>query len=146
MLKEPQSVDECVYFTNRTLGEGKIKCWVFRENCPKCSQGLMGKPRDPKTGKPKIRSDLYECPSCKYSVPLKEYEDTLTASIKYTCPHCKNEGETQIPFKRKKVKAVSGFYSSDEAGEEKKVTMDALRFQCSKCKKDIDISRKMKGI
>jgi len=63
-LQEPKSMDECVYFTNRLLGNGKIRAWVFREQCPKCGKGLMGKPRDPKTGRAKIRSEEYVCPSC----------------------------------------------------------------------------------
>ena len=37
-LKEPSSMDECIYFTNRTLvgGKGKIRAWVYRKFCPKC--------------------------------------------------------------------------------------------------------------
>ena len=58
-LREPVSMDECVYFTNRNIGKGKIRAWVFRENCPKCNKGLMGKPRDSKTGKAKIRTEEY---------------------------------------------------------------------------------------
>lgn len=136
VLQEPKSMDECVYFTNRIIGNGKVRAWAMKEKCPKCHEGLMGKPRDPKTGKPKIRADNYECPNCHYSVPIEEYEDTLTASIKYICPHCNNEGEIQIPYKRKKVQIF------DEEG--KKKTADVLRFQCSKCNQNIDITKKMK--
>ena len=57
-LREPKSMDECIYFTNRTIGKGMIKAWVFRESCTKCGKELMGKPRDKKTGKPKIRKRL----------------------------------------------------------------------------------------
>ena len=32
-LREPASMDECVYFTNRNVGKLKIRSWVFRENC-----------------------------------------------------------------------------------------------------------------
>ncbi|QQG39220.1 MAG: hypothetical protein HYS32_02085 [Candidatus Woesearchaeota archaeon] len=137
-IKEPESMDDCVYFTNRLLLEGKghAKAWVYRKLCPKCSKSLMGKPLDAK-GKPKIRAEEYQCPSCKYTVNKEEYEDTLQAEIKYTCPYCQHNGEYIMSFKRKKVQ----FY--DEI-EEKKKTVDALKFECEKCKKDIIIAKKMK--
>jgi hypothetical protein len=137
-LIEPTSMEECVYFTNRIFNDkGKIRCWVFREKCPKCNKGLMGKPRDPKTGRAKIRAKEYQCPECKYTLPEEDYENTLTANIKYVCQYCNNEGELQIPFERKKVKII------DEI-ELKKKTIESLRFQCSKCLKNIDITKKMK--
>ncbi len=136
-LVEPKSMDECVYFTNRILDKGKIRCWVFKEKCPKCEKSLMGKPRDPKTGKPKIRADEYQCPDCKYTLPQQEYEDSLTANIQYTCRHCDHSGELQIPFKRKKVKII------DEV-EMKSKMIESLRFQCQKCSKNLDITKKMK--
>lgn len=137
-LKESQSMNEYVYLTNRFLGkEGYAKCWVFKKLCSKCGKGLMGKPKNPKTGKPKIRADIYECPECKYYIDEKEYEETLEANIKYKCPYCSNESELQIPFKRKKVRRIN-----DETG--KKETVDALVFNCSKCLKRIEITKKMK--
>ncbi|HLD15649.1 MAG TPA: hypothetical protein VJB94_03675 [Candidatus Nanoarchaeia archaeon] len=132
-----KSMDECVYFTNRNTDKGKIKCWVPKEECPKCKKGLMGKPRDPKTGKPKIRATIYECPNCKYSASIQEYEDTLTANIIYTCPKCGNNGEIQIPFKRKKIKMFN-----EEL--QKEISADALQFQCQKCSKKINVTKKMK--
>ncbi len=134
-MKQPDSMDKCVYFTNRIIGSGKIKAWVLKELCPKCKKSLMSKPKDPKTGKPKIRSLEYVCPSCNYTIPKEEYEDSLTISIQYTCPHCSFSGEEQIPFKRKKIQLIN------ESG--KKKTVDAVRFQCSKCKKNIDITKKL---
>jgi DNA-directed RNA polymerase subunit RPC12/RpoP len=137
-LEEPKSMDECVYFTNRFLiNEGYIKCWVLRKLCPKCGKGLIGKPKDSKTGKPKIRATIYECPACKYSIKEQEYEETLEANIKYKCPYCKHESETQVPFKRKKVQRIN-----EETG--KKESVDALIFNCSNCSKRIEITRKMK--
>ena len=47
-MKEPESMEECVYFTRRDNEKGKIKVWVFREKCPNCNDELMGKPKDPK--------------------------------------------------------------------------------------------------
>lgn len=136
-LKEPTSMDECVYFTQRSIGNGHVKCWVFKEPCPKCGKALMSKPRDEKTGKPKIRAKEYQCSECGYTVPKEEYEETLTTNIKYTCPKCGFSGEIQIPFKRKKVKIF------DEE-KQKEITADSLRFKCSKCKENIDITKKIK--
>ena len=90
-----------------------------------------------KTGKPKIRAKEYQCPECGYTIPKDEYEETLTTNIKYTCPKCNFSGEIQIPFKRKKVKIF------DEE-KNKEITADSLRFQCSKCKENIDVTKKMK--
>ncbi|OYT32822.1 hypothetical protein DRJ22_00375 [Candidatus Woesearchaeota archaeon] len=126
-LRKPKSMEECVYYTKRDIGKGKVTAWVFRGKCPKCGKGLMGKPKDPKTGQPKIRAKEYICENCGYTVPKQEYEETLTANIEYTCPHCSYSGEKQIPFKRKKVKGV-----------------DSLVFECDKCGKKILITKKMK--
>jgi len=137
-LKEPESMDECVYFTNRFLdNEGYIKTWVFKELCPKCQKSLIGKPKDKKTGRAKIRANEYECPSCNYKEGKEEYEDKLTANIKYKCPYCKNEDEIQVSFKRKKVQRFN-------EEKQKKETVDALVFDCSKCKKRIEVTKKMK--
>ena len=137
LLKEPASMEECVYFTNRIIENGKIKAWVFREKCPKCGKGLMGKPKDEKTGKAKIRAEEYTCPDCRHTINKLEYEDTLTANIKYTCPHCSHQGEAQQSFKRKKIQRID-----EKTG--KKKSIDAIRFQCEKCKNNIDITKKMK--
>ena len=110
---------------------------MLDKECPKCNKGLMGKPKDEKTGKPKIRAKEYVCPECSYTVEKEEYEHGLTVNIIYTCPHCKNEGETQIPFIRKKVQKLN-----EESGKKKSV--EVLRFQCGKCRKDVDITKKMK--
>jgi predicted RNA-binding Zn-ribbon protein involved in translation (DUF1610 family) len=137
-LKEPQSMDECVYFTNRVLNNnGKIRAWVFRELCPKCKKSMMCKPKDPKTGRPKIRATEFICPSCNHAIPCQEYEDSLTISIQYTCPKCKTQGELQLPYKRKKMKR---FNEEDQKDE----TVDAIKFECSKCKQPMYITKKMK--
>ena len=137
-LIEPKSMDECVYFTNRIINEkGKIRCWVFKEKCSNCGKTLMGKPRNPKTGKVQIRAKEYKCPECNYTIAEQEYEDSLTASVQYTCQHCNNNGEIQIPFKRKKVKVFSEI---DTKGK----LIESLRFQCQKCSKNIDITKKLK--
>jgi len=126
-LKEPESMEELVYYTNREFDEGgQVTCWVRRSACPECGLGLMGKPRDEKTGNIKVRARKYVCPECGHTVEKKEYEETLTAEVKFTCPHCGKEGETTAPFKRKKIKGV-----------------DTLRIKCVHCGKNIDITKKM---
>lgn len=124
MLKKPESMDECVYFTRRTIGNEKVMVWVFRELCPKCKKGVMGKPVE--KGKVKIRAKEYVCPECNHKIGNNEYEDGLTANIEYTCS-CGFKGEIQVPFKRKRIKGV-----------------ETLRFQCQKCNKNIDVTKKMK--
>lgn len=136
-LKQPASMEECIYFTNRSIGKGKARAWVLKNTCTKCNQGLIGKPKNPKTGRPKIRSQEYSCPNCNYTLPKEEYEDTLTCSIQYTCPFCSYEGEAQVPFKRKKVQILNEETMKKKAAE-------AIRFKCEKCNKDIDLTKKMK--
>jgi len=129
-LVEAKSMDECVYFTNRNIGEkfnGNARCWVFRQQCPKCKKAFMGKPIV--DGKAKIRALEYECPNCKYTVEKQAYEDTLMANVDYTCPACQFHGGIVLPFKRKKVEGVL-----------------TLRFPCEKCGGPIDVTKKMKEI
>jgi predicted RNA-binding Zn-ribbon protein involved in translation (DUF1610 family) len=121
-------MDELVYYTNRDIGNGEVRCWVFREKCPKCGKALMGKPRDEK-GNVMVRAKEYVCPNCGFRMGAKEYEDTLTANIEYTCPNCGKKGEVQVPFKRKNVNGVQ-----------------TLRFNCQFCNAQIDITKKMKEI
>jgi ssDNA-binding Zn-finger/Zn-ribbon topoisomerase 1 len=127
-LKIPDSMEELVYWTSRNIGKGNAKAWVEREECPECHKALMGKPRG-KDGKVKIRATNYECPECGHSVEKKAYEDTLTASIIYTCPKCLSKGDIQIPYKRKKVQGV-----------------DALVFNCKGCSEKILVTKKMKAV
>ena len=134
-MREPTSTAECVYYTDRIFEKGSAKAWAFKELCPKCGKALMSKPIV--KGKVKIRAEEYQCPECKYTLPKQEYEDSLTANIKYICPYCQSPGEAQIPFQRKKVKII------DEETL-KKTTVETLRTQCSSCKKNIDITKRMK--
>ena len=134
MVTEPRSMDGLVYFTNRTLCaeggagiDGKVKCWVYRQDCPKCSRAKMSKPKDEKTGQAKIRAKEYVCPECGYTAEKNEYEESLTAEAKYVCPECGKDGEASVPFKRKKVDGV-----------------DTLRISCQHCSANIDITKKMK--
>lgn len=136
-LKEPESMSECIYFTHRNVKDGYIQAWVFKKECPKCKKSLMGKPKNPKTGRPKIRATEYVCESCGYTEEKQEHEESLTCSVKYKCPHCNHKGEAQIPFVRKKVRRFN-------EKKQKKETVEAVVFDCSECKKRIEITKKMK--
>ena len=126
MPKRPQSMDELIYYTSRTIDDGEITVWVFKQLCPKCGKGFMGKPIDEK-GKVKVRAKEYVCPECGYNVEKKEYEESLMAGVDYTCPECKHKAETQILFKRKLIDRVQ-----------------TLRVKCEKCNANIDVTKKMK--
>lgn len=128
-FREPESMDECFYFTNRILdnGKGSVMAWAFKPDCPKCKKAKLGKPVDPKTGKVKTRAKEYICPECKYTVNIEEIESTLPLNVKYKCPHCGNEGETTTEYKRKSFNGIPSYV-----------------FVCQKCKQKIGITKKMK--
>jgi len=126
--KTESDIEKIVYFTQRKIDSGIVVCWVYRQKCPKCGKGLMGKPRD-KRGKVKVRAKEYVCPECGHSVEKKEYEEGLTANIEYVCPKCSFKGEIRIPFKRKKIDGV-----------------DSLAFKCEKCGERILITKRMQEI
>lgn len=134
-LKIPDSMDECLYFTNRSLLDeagkpaGKIICWAARMQCPKCKKGLMSKPLDSKTGKFKVRALEYVCPKCSYTEEKKEHEAKLSANALYTCPACHKQGEGTVPFARKTFQGVK-----------------AIVFTCQHCKASIPVTKKLKDI
>ena len=127
IVTEPDSMEKLVYFTQRTIGTGSAKAWVYRIMCPKCNKCLMGKPIDPKTGKIKIRSKEYVCPECNHTEEKKEHEESLTCEIIYTCPECGANSEASVPYKRKKYQGV-----------------DSIVFLCEKCNAKIAVTKKMK--
>ncbi len=124
-LKQPESMTDCVYFTQRAIGAGKAKAWVFKEKCPKCKGALMGKPVE--KGKVKIRAKEYVCPKCNYTAEKKMYEESLTCNVSYVCPACSHSGETQTQYKRKNVDGIP-----------------TIQVLCEKCKGKINITKKMK--
>jgi predicted RNA-binding Zn-ribbon protein involved in translation (DUF1610 family) len=128
VVTEPESTEQLVYFTQRAIGKGDARAWVYKGDCPKCGKAKMSKPRDEKTGKVKIRAKEYVCSECGYMVEKKAYEDTLTCEIKYTCPECGNKDEATVPYKRKTWQG-----------------MKSIVFECGKCKAKIGITKKMKS-
>jgi len=129
MLKEPESMDNLIYYTFRSLGDdakGTIICWVEKGTCPECKKGLMGKPKDPKTGRPKIRAKEYVCSDCNHSEEKEAHEETLQAKAVYTCPSCNTKDSGEVQFKRKTIEGVK-----------------TLRFTCSKCSASLDVTKKM---
>jgi len=126
MVNEPESLDECVYFTNRTLEPGgHARAWVYKIDCPECGKAKMGKPVE--KGKVKIRAKEYVCPNCGHKEEKPEHEGKLTVEVKYKCPHCGNEGEATTPYKRKTFNGVPSYV-----------------FECGACHKKIGITKKMK--
>jgi len=137
-IREPESMDECVYYTQRQVGDGgSIKAWAYRGDCPKCGKAKMGKPKDEKTGKVKIRAKEYVCPECGHTIEKKDYEESLMCEAKYTCPACKKEGKGRVPFKRKKVQIF-------DIETQKKKPVDAIQFICEHCGEKINVTKKMK--
>ncbi|MFO8016093.1 MAG: hypothetical protein R6U32_03240 [Candidatus Woesearchaeota archaeon] len=126
MLEQPKSMDECVYFTRRTLENGgKIMAWAYRIDCPKCGKAKMGKPVE--KGKVKRRAKEYICPECGHTEEKEEHEPKLTLEVIYTCPHCGHEGEAKTEYKRKTFEGVPAYV-----------------FKCEKCGNKIGVTKKMK--
>ncbi|MBI2667567.1 hypothetical protein HYX17_02220 [Candidatus Woesearchaeota archaeon] len=133
-IREPASMDECVYHTIRTIGEGRVRLWVLREKCPQCGKALMAKPKDPKTNRFKTRAKEYICSECGHTEDIEKYAEKLDANIQYTCPYCKNNGELVTPFRRKRTKIL-------DEDKQKEVYKEALIFKCGKCDKEIKVAK-----
>ncbi len=125
-LKKPNSMEECIYFTNRSIGDGFAIAWAYRKECPKCKKGRLGKPIK-KNGKIDKKADNYECPLCKYQESNEEVEKGLQLEIEYKCPYCGHEGETTTEYQRKTFEGVPSYV-----------------FECGECGKKIGISKRMK--
>lgn len=124
----PKSTNEVIYFTNRTLeNNGKIKAWAYKITCPECGKAKMGKPINPKTGRPKIRSTEYTCPECGFTEDKATHESKLTIQAIYTCPECGKEGEGETPYKRKSYLGVPSYI-----------------ILCEHCNAKIALTKKMK--
>jgi len=127
-LKQPQSMDECIYFTRRTIeeGKGRIMAWAFRTDCPKCKKAKMGKPVE--DGSVRIRAKEYTCPGCGFTEPKDEHEKRLSLSVVYTCPGCGKSGEASTEYMLKSFEGVKAFI-----------------FSCGSCGKKIGVTKKMKA-
>ncbi|MBW2976988.1 hypothetical protein KY347_06090 [Candidatus Woesearchaeota archaeon] len=126
MLKKPESMEECVYFTSRSIGDGFATAWVYRKNCPKCKKPTLGKPIK-KNGKVDKKADYYECKTCKYQESNEDIEKDLKLEVQYKCPYCGNEGETTTAYKRAVFEGVPSYV-----------------FACGKCGKKIGLTKKLK--
>ena len=127
-LKIPDSMEECLYFTNRLLeNNGSVLAWVYRKTCPKCKQAVMGKPVV--KGKIKTRAEEYVCPACNYTEQKPDHEDSLTLEAKYTCPECGKEGESSAPYQRKKFKGIPAYV-----------------VDCQHCSAKIPLTKKLKKL
>ena len=126
-LKIPASMDECLYFSNRSVGEGNVLAWVYRKLCPKCKKEKMGKPVE--KGKVKRRATKYVCPSCGYVEDKKEHEESLILEAKYTCPSCGKDGEGTTTYNQKSFRGVQAYL-----------------IDCEHCQEKIPITKKLKKI
>ena len=130
-IKIPQSMDECIYFTNRSIGaskgngEGQVIAWGYRKTCPKCKAAKMGKPVS--QGKVKTRAQEYVCPGCGYEEGKLEHEDSLMLEAQYTCPACGKEGEGSGPYQRKNYQGIPSYL-----------------VECQHCHEKIPITKKLK--
>ncbi|MBS3166191.1 hypothetical protein J4444_03655 [Candidatus Woesearchaeota archaeon] len=122
-LRIPESMNECLYFTNRDT----VLAWVYRKTCPKCKKAKMGKPVV--KGKVKTRAEVYECPACKYQEDKIAHEESLELESAYTCPKCKKKGESTGQYKRKAYKGVQSYIVT-----------------CQHCGEVIPLTKKLKGI
>ena len=120
-LQLPNSMNECLYFTNR----GDILAWVYKKECPECHKAKMGKPVE--KGKIKMRAKEYVCPECGYSEEKNEHEESCTVECQYTCPECGKEGEGTTPYKRKTFQGVKAFV-----------------VECEHCQAKIPLTKKLK--
>ena len=127
-IKKPSSMEECLYFTNRSLdNDGYAVAWVYRKPCPKCKNARLGKPIK-KNGKADKKAAVYECPTCKHQEPNEKIEAELKVEVEYQCPNCKNKGMTTTEYKRKNFEGVQAYV-----------------FACGKCGKNIGITKKLKS-
>ncbi|MDO8480405.1 MAG: hypothetical protein Q7S65_01165 [Nanoarchaeota archaeon] len=106
-MKIPESMDECIYFTNRTLPKGKVSAWARRKECPKCHKAKMGKPVV--KGKVKSRAEIYVCPHCSFTEDKVLHEESLMLEAMYTCPLCGKQGESSAPYVRKKFQGILSY-------------------------------------
>ena len=84
-IKKPNSMDECLYFTNRSIKDGFATAWVYRPLCESCNKGRMGKPIK-KNGKPDKKSPMYECAECKAQVT----NEVMDAEYSLVMPQARN--------------------------------------------------------
>ena len=127
-LKQPASMNECVYFTRRTTGDrGRIMAWARRIDCGKCGKAKMGKPVE--GGSVKIRAKEYTCPQCGFTEEKTIHEESLTLEAKYTCPECGKEGESTTLYKRKSFMGVKAYV-----------------VECQHCEAKIPVTKKLKEI
>lgn len=126
-LKMPNSMEECLYFTNRSLDKGSIIAWVYKKVCPKCKKAKMGKPVE--KGKIKMRATEYVCPNCGYSEEKKAHEESLMLEAQYACPKCGREGESTAEYKHKSFQGIPAFIIT-----------------CQHCSEKIALTKKMKKL
>ena len=122
-LQLPESLADCLYFTNR----GYVIAWVYRQECPKCHQGKIGKPIV--KGKVQSKAKEYVCPSCGYREDTATHEASVKLEASYTCPACHQKGESVGEYKRKKLKGIPSYIVA-----------------CQHCGEKMPLTKKLRGI
>ena len=136
-LKQPQSMDELMYFSRRTVMDGRVVAWVFKPQCPECGDDRLEKPTNPKTGKKKTRSSKFVCETCGYEEKKKKTEERATVNIHYICPHCEHEGDTTTKYDRRTYLGKKAFvFKCDECWQEIPITKRVKRLDRLKTKKN----------
>ena len=125
-LPQPESMDDLMYFTRRTVFDGRVVAWVFKPECPACGEAQMRKPRN-KDGKPKTRSKTYVCPACEHEEKKSDVKANATVNVHYICPHCEHEGDATTDYKRRTYMGKKSFV-----------------FQCAECWQEIPITKRVK--
>jgi len=120
----PESMEECLYFTNRD----QVIAWVYRQECPQCHKAKMGKPIN-KQGVVKIKAKEYQCPLCRYTEDKETHEARMHIEAIYTCPKCGKKGETTAEYKRKNYQGIPSFI-----------------IICKSCGEKIPLTKKLKGM
>lgn len=122
-LTIPESLADCLYFTNR----GYVIAWVYRQACPKCKEGRLGKPIV--KGKVQSKAKEYVCHSCGYREDEATHEAGVKLEASYTCPQCNKKGESTGEYKRKKFKGIPSYI-----------------VVCQHCGEKMPLTKKLKGV
>ncbi len=127
-MDEPDNMEDLHYYTFRELGDGKIKAWVYKDECPECGEEYLEKP-ETEEGTPNTRASVYTCSNCGYEEEEEEHKHSLDLHGKYTCPHCGEDGASSTKYKRRT------YYGNK-----------AYVLRCEHCDGKLPLTKKMKEI
>ena len=82
-MKEPESMEELIYFTNRAIGKGSVKAWVYKQKCPKCGKHMIIVQVEPVYDAENAYvpyDTIIECTSCSFKIRAESF--TLLGGVK----------------------------------------------------------------